>query len=545
MPTLLGRIKNAMNGARIGWNVVDEAEIDVLSPEGYGAFSARRSAYAFLTSAYNQEAFREQADVPDRFKGPDQAELYAYIRDILGIAYALGEFYTTYLQGGPLDPAMGDGVAEPSALPILFGSAVPEASVLAVRGALAELMMRSNYAVKKDLVSYLGSSLGDVFIEARDDFAARRMRLNVMHPGRVKRCEKDEEGNVQEYEYEWKEKHPERPGFTCTYSEIARRAGDVVQYQTYLDRRPYAWQGNPTKGGVPLREWEVSGFGFVPLVHVQHKDVALGWGQAEVQNALSMWREVSDLGCCLTDWARRALHSPHLVAGSQAPGELPTGTRTTQVDETEGTRDRSSFMFVTNPQAHADPLLTPMPVNGLVEYLELLMRKQRQDYPEISLQNVNTAGTVSGETIRRAREPAAKKVRQRRQSYHGPTAAVMKMALTMGGVLGYRGYEGITIDSYNRGELDFRIGPTEVFDRDPQEDMDEKVKKFTAIKTATDSGLPLEFVLREFGYSEEVIAATLAEKETAQARSLQVMRESQALALADLNPDPAEAAVQQ
>jgi hypothetical protein len=523
----------------------DRADVDVLSADGYGTFSARRVRYRFLEAVYSQNAFKADVTIPTRFEPEVGREAYTFIRDVLGIGYGLGEFHATHLMGGSLDPAAGDGRTVPSALPILMPAGLDGATEAAVRAALASLFKHSNWGTKKDLVSHLGATLGDCFVEAADDFrsdrdfARNRVRLNVVHPSRVRSLVKDPEDNVQEYEYEYAAQDDVDPRRTVTYNERCwkdDRTG-LVWYRTYKERKAYAWPGNPEAGKA---EWSVP-YTFIPLVHVQHKDVGLGWGQAEVEPALVGWRELADLCSCMTDWARRALHSPHLIAGSGGP---TTTTVLTEVNTDGRTRDKSPFFYVTNPQAHSDSLLSPLPVGELTEYLRELRQKQREDYPEIALQVLQTTGTPSGESIRRAREPAAAKVRKRRESYNGPSERIFKMALSMMAVREYPQAHGLDAGAYGRDELQFKIGPTPVFGLDPIEAMEEKRAKFEAMKMAVDGGQPLEFVMAEFGYNEDEIARMTGARDRAAVAQLAAMRAAQAQALSDLGgPDGDEAGV--
>jgi hypothetical protein len=521
MPTLIRRLRNAMAGATTGFMATEADDIDLLSSEGFGTWRQRNLKYAFLERVTRQDAFRKEEDLPEKFATRDAAPLYKFIRDILGIAHILVEFHTTHTFGGSLDPLMGDGEKVPSAMPILMSVERPQ-----VREALAMLVKRSNWNTKKDLVSRLGCMLGDVFVQAEDDVRAETVRLQAIHPNRVKRVVKDAEGNIQEYEFEWKELHPlGMHAKTATYNEVCWREGGKVWYRTYLDKKPFAWPTNPYEG-----EWEWSmPYDFVPLKHIQHKDVGLGWGEAEVEPAIPGWRELSDLGSCMTDWCRRALHSPHLISG------MPGIVRSPSDDIQD--RDTSRFLFASSQNASAKSLLVPLPVGEVCVYLEILRQKQKEDFPEVALQVLQTTGTPSGESIRRAREPAGAKVLMRREAYNGPVEAAMKMALSIGGIQGYEGYQGIRESDFDRGVMDFRIGPTPVFGLDPIEAMEEKLHKFTAMESAVRAGFPLEFVMTEFGYTQAEVNRMAGVRDKAAQASLANMRKSQQLALSDLRAE--------
>lgn len=506
-----------MAGAREGWFAPDQ--VDLLSSDGFGTFKSRNIRYKFLDAVYHQEAFRNEVDWPERFRS--QTDEYAYIRDQGGIGYQLGEFYSVHMVGGNLDKKAGDGRNVPSAVPIMM-----DVERTNVRAGLAELWKRSNFGIKKDLITRTGATLGDVFIEVSDDVVKGRVRLKFVHPSRVLTVEEDDEGNVQAYQYQYKLVDPSgKTNWLVTYREEGTRLdADTVQYRTFKDDNLYAWPGNP--GAI----WTVP-LPFIPLVKIQHKDMGIGWGEAEVAPSLSDWRELSDMGSCLTDWCRRALHSPHLISGMKKPEAA---------DVEQYNRDEPAFLYSANPASSSKSLLVPLPVDGVSNHYWKMRDKMMSDYPELALQILQQHGNASGEAIRRAREPAQGKVHARRQTYLEGFERAFKMALHIAGVKGYKHYENINESSFENGELDFWIGTTAMFGVDPMDVLAEKERRFAAMKVATDAGLPRRAVLREFGYDAQTIAQIESDAEAEGQANLARVQANQRFALADIPSDQAQ-----
>jgi hypothetical protein len=79
------------------------------------------------------------------------------------------------------------------------------------------------------------------------------------------------------------------------------------------------------------------------------------------------------------------------------------------------------------------------------------------------------------------------------------------MALSIGGMRNYSGYEKFDLMSYERGDIYHQIGERSVFPMDPQDKAEINEIEWRAIKTAVDAGANLRGVLKNLGWSEEDI----------------------------------------
>lgn len=504
----------------------------------WGAFETRNIRHSNLWALAQQQAYR---DILGTEAGRADYGLNNAIRDLFGVAFQLSEFHTAHLQGGDLDPEAGDGREPPSALPIVM-----EAEDPAVREALAEAWKRSNWQIYKDVMCRFGATVGDAFVGVCDDADAETIRLGVVIPTRVEWCDTSGEGNVEAFQLDYLRPDPRRKPAAeqldaprlpmVRYTELVTPdPSGGYRFRTYLDRNLFVWPGNPSS------DFVIEDLPFAPLVKIQHKNIGLGWGQAEAHQACSHAREAADLSSCLTDWGRRALNADFLIAGAKSPDDPANKARATgqargretyetqpglnqQAGYENATRTNQNFLFISNENARAQSLVHDLPVDGLGAQIDRIRAKMTDDYPELSFERIRVSGDASAEAIREARKPAEAKISSRRVEYDAGSARAFRMALDWGGRRGYRHYEGLGQSSYDDGRLDFRIGARPAFAPDPTEEIAERQARYTSLKAAADAGLPLDLAMREAGYSDADIASAVKAKADAQAQALELAR---------------------
>jgi hypothetical protein len=93
-------------------------------------------------------------------------------------------------------------------------------------------------------------------------------------------------------------------------------------------------------------------------------------------------------------------------------------------------------------------------------------------------------------------------------------------------------FNGFDLDSFRAGKLDFTILPRPLVAPTQQEIAQERTTVWTGISTAVSATAPLEFALKDFGFSEESIGE-LGQSEQLQMDRIQV---KQQLAAQDVIP---------
>jgi hypothetical protein len=485
-----------------------EPQLVMKSPldwEDFADFESRRNRYAILWAFFENSAYRSMHDWSHTYK--IKYGLYRYIRHIYNPAHRLGTFWQTHLLGGRLDPAAGDGVRLPTAIPIVTGERLSEEQDQALRMAIAEVWRTSNWKVRKDIFTLWGSVFGDVALGVVDDTERGKVYLEVVNPSIIQDVELDPFGNVKAYIFEEARPHPETGRTTVTYREECTRSGDKVIYRTYLNKQPYAWPGQDGA------EWELP-YGFVPLVMVRHYDVGLDWGWSEMHAGRVKFQEVDDLASKLHDQVRKMVDAPWLLSGVDKPGSTPTTTSRDSETYQEGSSalkrpypGREEMPFLYGPVgAEAKELVANLDIAATAGVIGDLLEELERDYPELQMDIWSASAQTSGRALRVARQRAESKVRLRRVNYDDGLVAAQQMAVAIGGWRGYEEFAGFDLDSYGKGLLDHSIDKRAVFAQDPMDDTEIEEAEWRAVNEAVRAGVPLEFYLQEEkGWDEEKI----------------------------------------
>lgn len=472
----------------------------------WSASEARRLRYAVLWACYSRDQYRDGLHKWSRKYRADYG-LYRNARSLYGPFYRLAEMHVSHIQGGPLDPAAGDGKAVPSGIPI----AIPSGDE-ALRAAIARLWRDSRWQSKKDVWVRWGAVLGDVALAVRDDPDKGYVAIEPVHPRSIVEVELDRRGNVRSYCREEARPHPTQPvdpsgnPRLCLYGERCYRgaAKDEVVFATTLDGKPYAWNGVAPEWSVP--------YGFAPLVLTQHVDVGLDWGLSEAHAALPLGREADDVGSKLNDQIRKLVDAPWLISGVTASdlGEAQRAARSASEagspQERETDREKALMLFVKSEQARAQALVADVKVEEVSGHIDSMLEKLDADYPELRFDRIRASGAASGNAIREARKPAETKLRARRAAYDEAIVRAHQMAVAIGGFRGYDGYATFGLDSYAAGDLDHRVADRPVFEGDPIEDLEEETLFWQTAAAAQSAGVPLAVWLEKHGWSPEDIA---------------------------------------
>jgi hypothetical protein len=462
----------------------------------FESWDGRQARYAILWAMFENTAYQRIHSWSTSLK--KEYGLYKYIRNVYNPANRDGIFWQTHLMGGALDPAAGDGKQTPSALPIVMTT-----ESAALRGALAQTWKWSNLNARKDIVSLWGSVLGDVGVRVVDDMERQRVYLDPVHPGTLADVEFDPWGNVKGYTIEEQRPDP-RPASgsqkPVTYTENAWRDGVDVVYQTLLDGKPYPWQGEA--------EW-AEPYGFVPLVFIKHNDIGLEWGWSEMQPVLPKVREVDDQASKIGDQIRKLVDAPWLFAGVDKPKKdvKTTGTAAT-TDRPEPGREELPAVY--GPAgATATALVAPLDLEAALNHVNGILAELERDLPELQHDIWSVGSDPSGKALRVARQRVEAKVQMRRINYDDGLKRAMQMAVSIGGFRNYDGFSGFDLDSYSGGKLEFTIGARPVFQSDPMDRIEEETAFWTAAKTASQSGVPLEVFLQRANWKTEDIQAVV------------------------------------
>lgn len=413
--------------------------------------------------------------------------LYKYIRNIYNPSYRLGEFYRMMVWGGNLSPSAG----KEGAIPIVVGKRADEARL---REALVYLWHQSNWSIRKGIIPLQGSVLGDYIIKIVDDPEHGYTCMDVVHPATLSQVTVDGRGYVKAYEIS---EMRDYEGKDVEYRETAERVGDSVVYTTYLNNKPFPWNGAAST-------WSEN-YGFIPLVLGQHNNVGKDWGWSEMHADRSKLHELDDMASKLHDHIRRMTDPAWIANFPKSSTEVTMKSAKATPDRPQPGREEMPIMYVANENAKLQPMVVPeLSIHEVGEEIAMQLRELERDYPELQMDIWSVGGDTSGRALITARQRAEKKVTDRRASYDSSIVRAQQMAIAIAGEKGYEGFEGFSLLSYKEGKIDHTVAERNVFDLSPTEVADEKLKFWQAIQAATQS-VPVELALKDAGWSEERI----------------------------------------
>ena len=456
----------------------------------------RMSRYGILWAMYEQTAYREVHTWAKAMR--KKYALYKYVRPVYNPAHRAGVFWQNHIFGGVLDAEAG----ESGAIPIATENEL-------LRAAIAELWLWSRWRVQKDILTVRGTILGDAAIRVKDDVVRGRVYLELLYPGYLYSVERDPQGNVKGYVIRKRVSHPVNQLGTVTYGEVVSRDGDKVVYETFLDGAPYAWPENLDVTGTPAAVWEEP-YGFVPLVLIQHNDVGLKWGWGELHAVRAKVHEIDDLASMITDQVRKTVNPIWLMKKVQAPTSkvltIEGARRSDDLDRRAPGREETSTLWNAPADSSAEAVVAEIDFEGVLQHLAGLQVEIERDLVELSPDIHTASGDASGRALRVARQPVVSKVIQRRANYDSGMVAAQQMAVAIGGMRGYEGYTGFSLDSYERGDLDHSIIDRSVFEEDPLDKTEIDNAFWMAASVAVRVGVPIESYLKEAGWTDERIA---------------------------------------
>jgi hypothetical protein len=499
----------------------------------WGDYFARYARYSTYWAHYENNVYREIHLWSELLK--DTYDLYRYTRSIYSPAYRLGEFWATHILGGSLDPLAGDGVSKPSALPIVTENE-------AIRAPIAQVWRDSNWQAKKEIWARFGAVMGDSAVMVVDDPIKQKVQFKVIDPRTLRDVSRDSFGNVIAYIIEEQRPDPESRMVTglpayAIYTEACERVGESIRYATYRNGIPYDWreyaEGDPDAG--TLTQW-TEDYGFVPLVFVQHRDVGQGWGWSELHPSISKLHETDDLASKLSDWIRTAVDCPTMFSGASPPSADGTATGNEIVvgddEDVPKGRSRIPILYANDPNTRPHFLIAPLDITAASKHIASILAGLVDDHPELLADDIGA--NASGEARKVAREKVEALVLQRRSGYDDAMTRAHQMAISIGAMKGYPGFDGFTVDSYSHGDLDHSIGPRQVFAVDKEAKLRESQAMAQIVKTLTDAGVSKESAMRQAGWSEEDIAAEARAKEAEESRLFELIKQRQITAMSDV-----------
>lgn len=435
---------------------------------------------------------------------------YKSIRNISNPVKQLADFYTQAVWRGSLD----QDAAETGAIPYSIGEGADEDKL---RPAIAMINKWSNWDQNKDVFVLDGTVMGDTVIYVRSDTEREQVRKEVIHPSWVAECEFDNMGNVKAYKIEYP--RVDSDGKEYTYTETCQHgeAKNEIVFNTYRNNQPHAWGGNEIDGvdgnGAPVRgtasQWSIY-TGFVPLVVCQHQKVGLKWGWSEAHADLDLIVEMNDQWSVINDVVRKNNNPIWLANFTRKAAQVILQGASPTVDNPEPWREELNTIYVKQesgaPEPKMDALVAELNIADALINIKMMLDELRDRLPELRSEVWAGGSGPSDSTILAARGRVEGKVAKRRTNYDAAECAATKMAITMAGMNGLKGFEGFGVDSYANGELDFSIASRPAFPEQPSEVLAETSAFWAGYAPFIGTNVTFEMYARSLGKSDEWIA---------------------------------------
>lgn len=474
---------SAISAGISAWNDENDDSGDQFPWDSY---PARLSRYENNQHYYSNTAYSSLQKYAEVYK--KNHKLYKFIRGIYNPAYRLVNFYVSNVYGGPINLESFDS----GAIPIKTDN--PE-----LIDAIRQIVIWSNWQTKKSLYVRQGSKLGDVFIKCVDNETRKQVHAEIIHPNRIKEMDVDGVGYVKRVviEYERMEggkptppgKMPRVDGKTYTYTEIIT----PDSFQFFKAGKPWDYKDDIEGGENSEYENE---YGFVPLIHVPHKDEGRDFGANVWYGSTRKIDELNDTASLTNDQIRNAVNPLY--------GITKTGGGN-KIDAHPESRDELRILKLPEG-ADIKPFYIPLDFAAALENIREQMYELERDMPELALHHIRQAGNMTAPGIRAGYSDAIGNVQESRANYDAGTVRMFQMCISIAALRGYRNFEPFSLDSYKEGELDFYIA-----DRDVIEDELTLLERATLLK---DAGAPIRVIMQTMGgFTEDVIFAAEAAQE--------------------------------
>jgi hypothetical protein len=383
-----GRFMRASQAFISAWN---EKAFLPDTRSGWDLYANRQLRYYYADLYYNNVVYSALSQYAAVHKFNNK--LYKYIRGIYNPVQRLVETYVSKVYGGALD------------MKNLKVGAIPVADADDnLREALRQLWKWSNWGGAKSLYVRYGAMYGDVPIKVVDDPSSGKVRLEVLHPGKIKDIQLSPVGDVKRVviEYQRDEETLRNPtgGFrqmkTYTYTEVI----DEDSFSTYRDGEPYAYYAD--ENGRMVAAWE-NRYGFVPMVLAKHKDRGFVFGENAFNGATRKIDEINDAASILNDQARKVVNAMFYFAGVRAAAELTASGEQDELPAIYGPKESS-----------ATPMVANIDIAAVSQNIQNMLLELERDQPELALHRVREGGNLTAPGINAGWSDAVERIQEAR-----------------------------------------------------------------------------------------------------------------------------------
>lgn len=443
----------------------------------WSEYRSRLSRYEIFDGYYNNIAYNRLVTYAEGLKRNER--LYKHIRGVYNPVARLVDLYVSKVYPSSLDTETAQG----GAIPIIDATPALEQAIIA-------LWKASNWGQKKNVYVRNGVRFGDSYIKIVDDVENGRVFMQVVDPRKVKRVVHDATGRVIEIEFKFQVEmsvHNWKTVGLIITPETFKTTVNGVQTAIFKNGR-----------GELVPEWD-NEYGFVPVQHVMHTDIDKDYGANAFYTQLHKINELNDLASINNDGARKQANMPLVTIGASV-GNVDFGSNESEsTSENKDDKPRKDTVRTLDLPEGADIKALPPTIDlmaTLANIQELLAELER-DMPELSLHRLRGGSNITAPGINAVYNDAVSRIESKQGIYNDGLIKAQKMAIGIGGMRGYKGYETFNLMSIESGGLDHNINPVQIIG-------DKLSKNEKLVQTSSfllQSGTP-DFVFEEIGWSE-------------------------------------------
>ena len=443
----------------------------------WGNYRSRLQRYEIFDGYYNNIAYNRLITYAEGLKRDER--LYKHIRGVYNPVARLVDLYVSKIFPSSLDTQ----TATAGAIPII--DSTPE-----LDQAIITLWQASNWNQKKNVFVRNGTRFGDSYIKTVDDVANGRVFMQVVDPRKIKSVLHDATGKVIVIEFE----------FQLEIDGHWQTVGQIITPESFAT----TINGNKTAifenaRGEKVSEWD-NEYGFVPVTHTMHTDIDRPYGANAFYTQIHKVNELNDLASINNDGARKQANMPLFSFGANT-GNLDYGadkseSSSTNKDDTPRKDTKRVLDFPADARVEALPPTIDL-MATLANIQELLAELER-DMPELSLHRLRGGSNITAPGINAVYNDAVSRIENKQGIYNASLIASHKMAIAIGGMRGYKGYEAFNLMSIESGLLDHNIKSVPIIgDR-----LSKNEKLMQTSSFLLQSGTP-DFVFQEIGWSQD------------------------------------------
>lgn len=458
---------------------------------GWSDYQNRLSRYEVFEGYYHNIAYHSFMTYSQSLKV--QERLYKHVRGVYNPINRLVEGYVSKVWGGVLDTTNGTG----GAIPI-------DTKDTRLIEAIIQLWKASSWGQKKSLAVRYGAKLGDTVLQIVDDIQFQQVRIEAVDPAKVKTIDRNPDGSLSLVEFEYYIRRGNQNVLFCM-SITPEKFSTKIEGQltaVYTSGR-----------GEQIPEWD-NEYGFIPVVHIEHTDVGLGYGAPAAHGTLHKINELNDLASILNDGMRNQVNMPMITTGGRVESADYGTDRSANPNNTADDPKKDTMRVLNIPNADAKVFFASPAINiadGLANIREIEMELER-DLPELALHRLRESGNLTAPGVRSAYDDAIARYREARGNYDTGLVLAHQMGVAIGGMRGYPGYQGFNLMSRENGALDHQIK-----DRPVISDSLSLAEKLDKTFMAMDKNAP-KTVYTEMGWSETQADEIIQAAEDTQSR---------------------------